>query len=262
MNLSIPSLFEDKLIIISEITLDDFRTISFLIENNNDLNLQKFLFSKIDTPCNCFDKFYALLQARTKFVNENIILNNGTANITINLDLWKTEFEKNIKKIGTTIYHDEFAVTIDYPSEFLYETLEDFIIESIYMVSYKYKDLNFLYLSKNDKYTILDKMPPAIFSKVKDYIVENSSKPICLMSSRLGLDDINVGLFDNSAFSLIKNIYNYYNYDDILETIYFLSKRITDISYLNSRTPRDIEVLVDLYSDEVDKTTEENKITI
>jgi len=95
-------------------------------------------------------------------------------------------------------------------------------------------------------------------SAISEFI-EDNSQPFVLMQPRVGLSEISLNFFDNSGFEFLKILFNYYTYEDILETIFMLSRRITDIGYLNSRTPRDIDVLTKLYSDEVAKAADETK---
>lgn len=262
MIIGIPSLFTSNTIEVEEFTLNDFRNISFLIENHNDLQLQKFLFSKIKTPCNCFDKVYALFQSRIKFINENIVLNNGVANITINLAIWDEVFKKNVENVKTELIYDEFKVIVDYPQTLLFDTFEDIIIDSIYNITFKNNTLNFLDLSKEDKIKILEHLPVNLIHNIKNYIEENMFYSICLMEEKLGLPEISINLLDESMYSFLKSLYNYYTADDIIETIFFLSKRISDIAYLNSRTPREVEILIDLYSDEFEKGNQDTKLNI
>ena len=47
MNLSIPLLFSNNFLSVSEFTLNDLRTISFNVENDSDNELYNFLISKI-----------------------------------------------------------------------------------------------------------------------------------------------------------------------------------------------------------------------
>jgi hypothetical protein len=262
MKLDVPSVNGDRLIRISEFTLDDFRTISFLIENKNDKSLSDFLMSKIETECHILDKFNILMQARIKFINESIILNNGTSNITINLNLWAEALKASIKDVKIQLSYEKFKINVDYPTSMLYDSYEDLIIDCIYEISHSDKSILFSGLGLDEKYKILEMLPPKLIRVIKDYIEQEMNYTICIMKGTLGLPHIEVNLFDDSIFSVIKTLYDYYNYDNIVETLYFLSKRITDITYLNSRTPRELELLIDLYSEEVEKSDHDTKSII
>lgn len=262
MKLGVPSVCSMGVINVSEFILEDFRTISFLIETDNDQQLYDFLVSKIDTPCNAFDKFFVLLEARKKFVNEIIVLNNGKSDIKLNLNIWSDLLKGSVEPVKTELMCGDFTVIIDYPVNFSYNSFEDFLLDCIYNISFKNTSINFSELNKEDKYKVLEKIPLELIDDVKTYIEKNMNYSITLMKSTLGLPEILINLFDGSMFVLLKTLYNYYNYDDILETIYFLSKRISDVSYINTRTPRDLEFLIDLYSEEVEKTNQETKSVI
>lgn len=70
---------------------------------------------------------------------------------------------------------------------------------------------------------------------------------------------MSISFFDNSAFNFIKLLFNYYRYDEIMETVFAISTRISDIGFLMSRNPKDIELLIKLYSEEVEKMNSEDK---
>lgn len=79
------------------------------------------------------------------------------------------------------------------------------------------------------------------------------------MDSKIGLDSIQINFFDNSPLALITTLYNYHTYDEILEMLFVLSKRIPDISFLNSRSPKDLKYWIQLYSEEVEKINHSTK---
>ena len=80
-----------------------------------------------------------------------------------------------------------------------------------------------------------------------------------LLKERVGLPEISISVLDNSAFDFLKILFGYYDYESVTETLFILCKRIPDIQYLNSRTPKDIELLVKLYSEELEKSDRGDK---
>jgi hypothetical protein len=233
-----------------------------MIDNNDDAGLYKFLISKIETPCNAFDKFYILFKARTLFVNETITLNNGKSNISINLDVWDGVIKKNYIDISNDIVFENIKVSVDYPDHLMYDNYEDLIIDCIYKISINDNELIFNNLSDEDRDKILEKLPPSLTILIKDYIASVLGDKLVIMSAKLDLPEIAVNVFDGSAYELIKVLFNYYRYDDILELIFMLSKRMGDIGYINSRTPKDLDLLVKLYAEDVEKTTTDDKLHI
>lgn len=265
MILEIPSIFSDKLIKVTEFTLDDFRTISFMLENESNSSLYNFLISKIHTPCNSLDKFNVLFQARVKFVNENIVLNNGTSNITINLNVLNESFIKNTKDIKNTITSNGFEIGVNYPKHFFYNEYDEFdrlLIDCIEYISYKERTVSFEEISYNDAYKIINKLPTNILVEIKNYIYENINNKILLFSSKLNLPDIVINMFDHTAYDFIKLLYNYYSYEEITELLFMISRRISDIQFLKSRNPRELDLLVKLYSEDIEKTNQETKLSI
>jgi|TARA_R110002110_G_scaffold148108_2_gene339118 hypothetical protein len=263
MRLEIPSICDDtKMIVVEEFTLEDFRSIAFMLESDSDGELYKLLISKVLTPCNSLDKFHALLHARVKFVNETIAFNNGTSNISINLNTWIKSFKADYVNIEKTIELDNFTLSLSYPEHFLYENMYDIVIECISSIKFKDTEILLEDLSRDDKNTILEKLPPIILENIKTFIFENSDSELMLMKSMLDLPEVSVNFFDNSAYTVIKTLYSYYTYDDILELIFMLSAKLPDIQYINSRNPRDLEFLIRLYNDEVAKSNQDDKSII
>ena len=261
MILSENSIFDDHIVSVSEFTLEDLRTVSFQIENDSDMELSKFFNSKIITDCNSIDRFNLLFTARYRFINETITLNNGESNITLNLNLLKNNLLKNIKNIRNTICIDNFYMTLDYPNNLFYDIGELLEIDCIDNIIYKGKEVNFKNLKISEKVDLYEKLPIDVIREVKKFI-DNNDTDVILMESKFNLPEIKINLFDNSAFYLLKTLYNYYNYEDIIETLFMLSKRIPDIQYLNSRNPRDLDILIRLYKDDFDNSSQPAKLHI
>lgn len=261
MILSKSSIFDDYILSISEFTLEDLRTISFQIENDSDIELNKFLTSKVIIDCNAIDKFNLLFTARHKFINETITLNNGESNITLNLNLLNNNLLKNIKNIKNTINIDNFYITLDYPNDLFYTNKELLEIDCIHTIILRGKEVNFKNLQKSEKLDLYEKLPINIIREVKKFI-DNNKDDVILMESKFNLPEIKINFFDNTAFYLLKTLYNYYNYEDIIETLFMLSKRIPDIQYLNSRNPRDLDILIRLYKDDFDNSSQPAKLHI
>ncbi len=243
--------FSNDFISMNEVTIEDFRSISFMIENDSDESLYKLLCSKLNHLCNAPDKFRLFLDTRIKHVDENIVFNNGSSDITINLKLWLDTFQKSLKNIRETTIIEDFIITLDYPDQMFFDNQEDIVLGCLQSLSYKDKKIEFKTLDKVEKDAILNKIPIKILKYIKEFI-SNNNKEIVLMESKLNLPEVKVSLFDNSAFSLIKTIYSYYSYENITELIFWLSKRIPDVTYISSRTPRDISDFVRLYETELE----------
>jgi len=261
MKLDITSIYSNRLIKVSEFTLEDFRTISFMVENDSDEELHTFLISKLGKDCNAIDKFYALLMARIKFVNETVTF-SGSSNVTVNLNVWADKFKSTCIDIRKIISLDDFDVVIDYPENLYYTNFDNMLVDSIYSLKYKNIQLEMIGMDIRDKYKILDKLSPAMINLIKTNIIEHIDDKVILMESKLDIPEIAVNFFNNTAYSFIKLLYNYYTYDDILELIFMLSGRINDVGYIISRNPRDLELLSKLYSEDVAKTNQETKLSI
>ncbi len=257
MNLELESLDGQEVNSIGKFTVDDMKSISFMIENDSDISLHSTLLSKITTECRSFDKFNILLNARIKYVDQNIVFNNGQSNITYNLELWSPILEENYRKIATTLDIDNITISLDYPLELYFDTREDAIRSCIVFLKIGNTYLEFPKLTKSEQLSLLDKLPCKVIDSINDFI-EKNSEPIILLPSRMGLPEISINFFDNSAFSILKMIYNYYSYEDILEIIFVLSKRIPDAGFLMSSIPRDISFMSKLYTEELEKPDTES----
>jgi hypothetical protein len=194
-------------------------------------------------------------------VSEIITFTINGKNIIVNLKIWKDNFQNNFKDIKTVLNIDDFILTLDYPKEFLHDTLEELMVDCVYNIVYKGKEINFSLLTKEEQFKVFERLPSTVSNGVLQFIEENNH-PIVLMPERLGMSEISVNFFNNTSFDLIKTLYSYYNYENILETLFMLSRRIQDIQYLNSRNPRDLDFLIKLYGEEVAKSEPETKSII
>lgn len=243
---------------IKELTIEDFRSIAFMIENESDSGLESFLSEKILGDVNIQTKLLTLMQARMKFVSEQITFNNGTANVTIDLKfLWK-ELITNLTSGYRIISFDTFDIELDYPSRLIHSSTEDLMYDCIKDMKVHHKHFNFKELTEFEKIEVISKMNAKVVNILKDTI-EELDVPIVIFKAKANIPDIVLSLFDNSTFVFIRALFGYYNYDEITELLYSLSKRIPDMQYLISRNPRDLELLVRLYTEEIEKSTTETK---
>lgn len=256
MILEVPSFNKSTINKISDFNVEDMKTISFMIENDSNSSVYNLLMSKVTTKCRGFDKFNLLLEARIKYIDDIIVFNNGKNNVTYNLNIWKDILSKNYVDIEKVIKFNNISVTVDYPQELYFETITDIILNCIKTIEINDKIIDYQNLSKIDRQTILEKLPYGIIDEIKDFVGKHSTSVI-LLEPVLDLPEIAINFFDNSAFSVVKTIFSYYAYNDILELIFILSKRLPDSSFLLHSTPRDLTFLSKLYSEEVEKQTAE-----
>jgi len=128
---------------IKELTIDDFRSISFIVENSTDIELEEFLNERIIGNTNALTKLLTLMQARMQFVSEQITFNNGTSNVNIDLKfLWK-ELVSNLKSAHRVIDMDGYEIHIDYPSRLIHTDKDDLLLDCITNINYGHKNLNF-----------------------------------------------------------------------------------------------------------------------
>lgn len=244
---------------IKPFTIEDFRTITLLYEDSSDTKIYEYLTKDIK-DYNCFDKLLSLLYIRKETINKTVTLNIDNNNITIYMNMWLDNLKKSYKPIKKVLEIDNIYITVDYPKNLYHEKIEDLILDSVYNIVYKGKELNLQELTSSEKSELFDKLSPKIIMKVYDYIKENLDYEIILMEKLRLTPEISINFTNNSAYELIKNLYNYYTYDDILEMLFLLSKKIPDLTYLSSRTPRDIEFFIKMYSEEIDKVETQVKL--
>lgn len=241
-----------------ELNIEDFRSISFIIENGSDFELEEFFNSKFIGEFNAMTKLLLLIKARMVFVSEQITLNNGTSNVTIDINYMLSELLKQIQSPDTILKSEGLDITVSYPNKLLHLDTDELFIDCIKKLTILDKELNFSELDQEEKATIISKFNAKHVLNVLNYIEENSID-YTIFKARAGLDSITVNLFNNSVFAFIKALFSYYSYDDITELLFMLSKRVTDLSYLNSRTPRDLELFIRLYSEEIEKANTDTK---
>jgi hypothetical protein len=243
------NLFTNNSSNIESFNIEDCRNISFSIANESDECLHEILVSKITNADNAVDKFNSLLLARLKFINEIWVLNNGESNINLNVSILRKSLIDKIKPIEEILCIDGMNITLDYPTSLYIHNHEDLIINCIKKIQIKENSLNFNRLDKSEKYDIVNKLKASTIESIFYYIHKNN-KNIILLDSSVILNPISVNFFDNSAFFLLKSLYHYYDYDSIIEMLFILSKRFNDISFLNTRTPLELDSLIRMYEDE------------
>ena len=249
MNIRVDNLISDGHSKVESFTLEDCRQISFASEHSSDISLYEILSSKTTGSDVGVDIFNSLLMARSKFINESLILNNGESNITLNLDIFKNSLTKGITPVKERMSIDGLDILMDYPSKLYFEDREDLIIDCIKNIFICNKFINFSDLDKSQKYDIFNKLKGSTIDHLNSFVIKNDND-IILMGSKFNLEPIYINFFNNSAFYLLKTLYTYYDYDSIIEMLFILSKRFNDITFLNSRTPIELDDLIRLYEDE------------
>jgi hypothetical protein len=234
---------------INAFTLEDCRDISFSVENKCDELLHDTLISKTTGSDIGVDKFNSLLLARAKFINESLILNNGESNITLNLNIFQNSLSEKMIPIKEKLSIDGIEILMDYPTNLYFKDYDDLIVNCIKQIYIKDKFINFLSLDKSEKHAILDRLNASTIENINNFINKNN-KDIVLMESKFKLEPIYINFFNNSAFLMLKTLYSYYEYDSIIEMLFILSKRFNDISFLNTRTPMELDTLIRLYEEE------------
>lgn len=252
MNLEIPNLLSSGYTEVKEMTMNDFRSISFMIENDSDKSFYDFIKSKIRTDSNGVDMLVSLLEARSKYVDNILTLNNGTSNVSIDIDNWIKSLRNNVKPIRKVLQYEALSIVVDYPEDIYFSSYDDVLESTIKSMELNGNTIEFSPLPKEEKKDILDKTPMGAIKLINDYISE-SGENIILFEERLGLPELHVNFFNNSAYSLLKTIYSYYKPEYIVELLFSMSKRINDISYLNSVTPREFSLIIKLYEEEIEK---------
>jgi hypothetical protein len=246
MNIRVDNLISEGYSKVESFTLEDCRQISFISEHSSDISLYDILSAKATGSDVGVDKFHSLLMARSKFINDSLILNNGESNITLNLDIFKTSLIKGIVPVKERLSIDGLDILMDYPSKLYFEDREDLIIDCIKNIFISNKFINFSDLDKSQKYYIFNRLKGSTIDYLNSFVIKNDND-IILMSSKFNLEPIYINFFNNSAFYLLKTLYTYYDYDSIMEMLFILSKRFNDITFLNSRTPIELDNLIRLY---------------
>jgi hypothetical protein len=243
---------------IKELTIDDFRSMSFIVENATDLELEEFLTERLIGKSNALTKLLTLIQARMQFVSEQITFNNGTTNVNIDLKFLLKELINNVKSVKRSVVMDDFTIDLDYPSRLIHTDEDDLMLDCITAIHHSHKQLDFRDLDQQSKLDFITHFNAKAILKIREEL-EDMDTPITIFKARANLADITLSLFDNSSFVFIRALFSYYTYDEITELIFMLSKRLTDLQYLNSRTPRDLELFIRLYSEEIEKASTETK---
>jgi hypothetical protein len=259
MKLEIQNILNSDKTLVSEFTMSDFRDISFMIENDSDISLHDKLLANVTTNSKGVDVFNALMEARIKFIDDTVTFNNGVNNVGVNLDMWMSEFSIYITPIKSTLQiSDDMCIGVDYPSSLYFNTTDDIMAGCVTSITAANKYISFLDLNHKDKLELINALPVQAIDKIKDFISKHN-KNIILMPSRMNLPEMYVNFFDNSAFSLIKTVYSYYMYNDIIELLFILNKRISDMSYLTTRTPKELNLIIRLYEEEIEKLDQQDK---
>ena len=258
MKIELLNPFTNSTGVVDMFTLEDFQHIAFMIQNGSDESLSNFLESKISGDVDSVVKLLGLFQARMQFVGDNTTISNGESNVSIDLNYLYKNLESQITDIRCEISDGGVDILVGYPRKLYHKSGEYLFIDMIRDISYMGKSVGFGDMSPPEKYEIFEKLPGNLIKKIKEYVNDSMVRWI-LLKERVGLPEISISVLDNSAFDFLKILFGYYDYESVTETLFILCKRIPDIQYLNSRTPKDIELLVKLYSEELEKSDQGDK---
>lgn len=250
-----------------ELKNKDFFTILKFCENSDLEGLNAFFDSTIlkgFRELSILDKFYALLLTRMVYIEPEIFFNDESGrsinfsieNILEKIDLHESDYDK-------TYNFNNFEIKLGLPNLLYFENLNDIYLSVIKSIKVSGQAVKFNTLGIDDRELILSNIPNAIFTLIKDYINELSTKLNNLIvierNDSFNIEEINLNVLSNGIISFILSIYSsgLSNFFDMLY-VFTGSLGFTAKDFFNL-TPRDSRVILNIYKKEMSRKEDKLK---
>jgi len=209
--------------------------ISRLIDNNDDVGFITYIEDHFGISSLCvIDKFFVLLKARELYIDETLSLVVENNNLKLPLKSLSDKLY-DIGNYEQVIVDNNIKIKIDVPHNFLFSgnlSLYDNIIKQIQIDS---TIINFNELKRGDQHHVLTSLPSSVFKHLKAF-VNNINVEVILYEgkSSINIKRLSVNFLTMDPFLLIKSLYSDYSLHSCREILFYLSKRISSSTLLNS----------------------------
>jgi hypothetical protein len=233
------------------------------INNSDDRGIAEYFDEIINTHIKepqiftVLEKFLILFDLRSICIGDSVELklkNNATAKLSIFSML--ESIKKRISDISfkKSVVVNDFTLNLTVPRSFIVDKDDDVyesVIESVHDGSTLYNIDSFSKLERSEFYKSL---PANVFSVINAFIVgiNNQLKGINIIykNDELGIDEVQLSIFDNTLFSLLKLLYR----DDLMnfyeQQYSFIRKMQFTQDHFMKMTPNESRLYINLFNKE------------
>lgn len=245
------------------------------IQNNDTEQIVSFFHRLITDHChdsidisslNCVDKFVILLNIRIMSIADRLEITtkveSGPEKVknNVSIDLYdildKVTNHPNNKSIEVNV--ENMSVEVGLPLNLYNSNLDDLIVNVLLSLNAKDKKYDLTTLSSEEKNELLDNLPGDILQQSISYIknIDETYKIPVFESVKQKISDelrsIELKVFDNSMFELLKSLYNS-NLEEQYYIRYIMVKHMNySLSEIDKITPIDTQTYINMYRKEIE----------
>jgi hypothetical protein len=267
LNLTLPNIAES--LKIRELSFKQLRILNKFLHNKNNaainFYLEKILEENIidyskKINLNSHDKFCIFLLLRLASVSPEIEIKKENFVKKTSLLPFFTQISSLKTTTPTIIENDNIKIKVSLPKQFHYEDIFSSFSDTIDTIQIKQgEDIIFNQLTQAEKTAIFDNLPASIIESIYTYkqLIETEFKSITLNID--GENNIELSPFNASLFEIIKILY-FSDLKSLYDIQYLLVSKVNyNAEYLEKNTLLENVILINNYSDEMAKTSDETK---
>jgi hypothetical protein len=234
------------------LSFEKIKEISEWLDTNQEIKFCHFL-NSFDGE-NVYQKFKNILIKWEYHVNDFLTFTIDGSQIKIPMYYILQELTDDIETPKVFV-NNIFSFELQVPKTFQMGVDHIPIYDLISSISIEDVHLDFKNLDRENKQSIIDKLPANLFSKVLEGLINDSSKIFKLNNESLSKFKIN--FYTNDPMLFLKNLFSNYSKEYFQDIIFYLSKRMSCDAILYSDI-KDIDFYVKKYNEE----TEQQKNTM
>jgi hypothetical protein len=254
---------------IKELSFKQLRVLNKFLHNKNNISinncLEKILEENIidynkKMNLNLQDKFCIFLLLRLASISPEIEIKKGNFTKKTSLEPFYTQISTLKLKTLPDIEDNGIKIKMNLPKQFYYNDIFCSFSDAIDTIQIKQNQLvETNELSQSEKQNLFDSLPASILEKIYNYkqLIETEFKAITLNIDNE--NTIEFSPFNASLFEVLKMLY-FSDLKSLYDIQYMIvSKAHYNPEYADTNTLLENIILINNYSDEMSKTTDETK---
>jgi len=217
---------------VKELKNRDYLTICKYAENGDYKGLNLFFEDLyVDSDLNIFDRFYLLIYIRMLFVDDKIYLTrDDDKTVDVSLTSLLNRLEENYQDFTTTFTEGIYTITLDLPNQSYFNSVDEMLTSCIKTINNGASTLDFFELAEEDKSSILNNLPVAIFNRIRLFLnmISDSMSDITLIDANesIGVHEFNVNIIGNGVMEFMTSLFST-SLKNVYEMIYIFTNTVT-----------------------------------
>jgi hypothetical protein len=260
----------DKRFHLKELTFKQLRVLNKFLKNKDDNSIDLFFENILSENIidynkysfNILDKFNALLLLRIASISSEVEVKNKL--FTKKTDLIPFYSKVSSKKSeATTIDCNDIKLTLSLPKRLHFENIFSCFCDCIDGIIIKNQDcIDFNCLQLHEKQKIFDELPAFVTEKIHTYKQDIETNFSDIVLNFDNETDIKISPFNTSFFEVLKALF-YVDLKSIYDIQYLIVSKLNySAEYLEQNTLLENIILLNNFSDEMNKMTAESKKTL